>query len=106
MATSRGEKDVRYELYSHILIGDTINILRSIGTNAKQKIEFGSNGKINSNDLGFSREIIRLVFLGLMASLIIVVMILDEKISHFSTRTNGTIFLVLRGLLFFYTHLK
>ena len=106
IVTQTGEYDIRIELYSKLFIGDSVSVFRSVLTNAKQRIECKYLNVVYSNNLGFSREITGIIFLGIMFCIITLLMLLYEKISYLQARENGTFFVLISVITFFYFHLQ
>ena len=106
VVTQNGEYDIRIELYSKLFIGDSVSIFRSLVTNAKQRIECNYLNVVYSNNLGFSREIIGTIFLGVMFCIIILLMLFYEKIAYEPAKENGTFFTLISIVPFFYFHIQ
>lgn len=106
IVTINGEYDIRTELYSKLSIGDSISIFRSVLTNAKQRIEGKNLNMIYSNNLGFSRELIGIIFLCIMSCITILSMLFYEKVTYEPARENGTFFILIVVVPFFYFHLQ
>ena len=106
VVTQNGEYDIRIELYSKLFIGDSVSIFRSLVTNAKQRIECNYLNVVYSNNLGFSREIIGTIFLGIMFCIIMLLMLFYEKVTYESAKENGTFFILISVVPLFYFHLQ
>ena len=106
VVTSKHEYDIRKEMFLKMQVGEPIKISRSVLTNAKQKIDHEYNGVIYSENLGFARETIGLIFLGIMILLTISVMIFYNRIRYELVKWNVTMFIVICVVAFLYFHFR